>query len=38
MQEIKLQGPYDKFARCPSATLICKEPVKSGTLAELNKA
>lgn len=38
MQEIKLQGPHDKLTRCPSATLVCKEPVKSGILAELNKA
>lgn len=37
MQEIKLQGPHDKLARCPSATLVYEVPVKSGPWAELNK-
>lgn len=28
MWEIKLQGPHDKLARCPSATLVCELPYK----------
>lgn len=38
MWEIKLQGPRDKLARCPSATLVHEVCVKSGPSADLNKA
>lgn len=38
MWEIKLKHPHDKLSRCLSATLVCEVPVKSGPLADLNKA